>query len=86
MTALWRHDCTKCHYVGSSKIRGKTHDFYFCPNEWYKGSVIARYSSDGPGYESMPYNSCGLSPMTIPLKTAFQFVLNSGLTKEELDG
>lgn len=48
---VFKHDCEKCQYLFSAKIRGwrgKRVDFYFCPNdlkEW-----VARFSDDPSDY------------------------------------
>ena len=52
----FQHDCEQCLYLGYSNEPGIQFDLYFCPN-WGRsgslgGSVLARYGSDGPEYES----------------------------------
>ena len=84
MGAQWKHDCNQCKYVGSAKIKGKTHDFYYCKNAWYDASVVARYGSDRPSYESMPFPSCKTSPLTDAIKLAYQFVINSKYINKDL--
>ena len=49
--AQFTHDCDECVFV--EHIFG--HDWYVCPpSERRTGSVIARFSDDGPDYWSMP--------------------------------
>jgi hypothetical protein len=48
---VYRHDCDSCIFLGAKEVEGRLYDFYFCPNS---KSNIARYSSDGPGYFSLP--------------------------------
>jgi hypothetical protein len=49
------HDCEACIYLGYSFVEdlGKlvNTDYYFCPEG---KDIIARFSSDGPDYASMP--------------------------------
>ena len=47
----FQHDCTQCKFV--AHIDG--HDTYICPS--FLGSIVLRYSSDGPKYSSLP-TSC----------------------------
>lgn len=70
--AAWLHDCDTCTYLGSAKIKNKTHDFYHCNTSWGEGSIIARYSSDGPKYTSMPLSCCGVSEMSPAIAMAYQ--------------
>ena len=47
---LFKHDCEKCTYVGSTD----TFDVYLCCTVWSKGrGMIIRYSDDGPDYSSV---------------------------------
>lgn len=45
---LYKHDCDKCKYVGSTD----TFDVYLCCTSWSPGMII-RYSDDGPDYSSV---------------------------------
>jgi hypothetical protein len=48
------HDCSSCIFLGvydSGPQWGGTCDLYFCPS-CGDGSVIARYSDEGPDYRS----------------------------------
>jgi hypothetical protein len=44
----FEHDCTKCIFTGQDE----EFDFYYCPP--FQGTVVARYSDDGPDYTSQP--------------------------------
>lgn len=52
MQPTYTHDCPKCKYLGSMLIGHQTADWYECKG--LDTSVIARFSSDGPDYWSMP--------------------------------
>lgn len=45
MKPRFQHDCGACVFLGHYE----EHDLYYCPGE---PTVIARYSSEGPGYKS----------------------------------
>lgn len=46
----YKHDCDECVYKGTfPNEKGVQVDFYTC-----KGSVIARFSGEGPDYVSVP--------------------------------
>lgn len=47
-TPLHKHDCTECHFYGTIKQPLGWADVYEC-----KGTVVLRYSSDGPDYRSV---------------------------------
>jgi hypothetical protein len=75
------HDCTRCLFLGRSEQNGIPLDIYFCPR-CDDGSVIARWSSDGPDYSSGPaghYLSRG--PQDSILFDAAREVLDRGLLK-----
>jgi hypothetical protein len=45
------HDCQKCQYLG----RFNQFDLYVCmPKKGGRGSLIARFSNEGPEYSSVP--------------------------------
>lgn len=46
------HDCDRCIFLESVEEV----DYYVCPDSSIdrRGSVIARYSGDGPDYQSIP--------------------------------
>ncbi len=46
MTPQFEHDCPNCHLLGQNA----THDFYYHPGNGE--TVIARFGSEGPDYES----------------------------------
>jgi len=52
MKPKWKHDCTKCRYLGSMSMSRGFADWYEC--EGTDRSVVARFSEDGPDYWSMP--------------------------------
>lgn len=45
----YTHDCDSCKFLGEHR----EYDLYYCAR-CDEGTVIARYSSDGPGYASIP--------------------------------
>jgi hypothetical protein len=46
------HDCTICKFLG----RFNEHDLYVCmPKKGGRGSLIARFSSEGSEYSSVPF-------------------------------
>mgnify|MGYP006291219159 CR=1 FL=1 len=47
----FKHDCAACTFLGRLTVGGETADLYHCPGS---KSVVARMSSDGPDYSSMP--------------------------------
>lgn len=57
LVPVFEHDCDGCTFLGH--VTGK--DLWFCPQAG-SPTVIARWSSDGPEYESMSPLSAGLSP------------------------
>ena len=62
MAPTHTHDCKACNYLGTivgqtPDVAGKPVDLYHCKNSigsGEDGSVIARFSSDGPDYSSVP--------------------------------
>ena len=52
MKPRYTHDCDRCLFLGQLGDR----DWYYCAEQIGGGSVIGRYSSDGPDYWSMPLN------------------------------
>lgn len=46
----YQHDCIACHFLG----RFEDSDLYVCSRSKTLASLIARQSSDGPDYSSMP--------------------------------
>jgi hypothetical protein len=53
MEPKFEHDCEGCDFLGHALDA----DLYICgidKRDRFSGSVIARYSSDGPDYSSMP--------------------------------
>lgn len=56
------HDCDACEYLGTCTLYGKETDWYYCPpapdgagsSIEEKGTMVARYSSEGPDYWSSP--------------------------------
>jgi hypothetical protein len=52
-TPKYEHDCDSCLYLGTECFDNQFFDMYFCPR-CDEGSLIARYSSDGPSYTSYP--------------------------------
>jgi hypothetical protein len=62
MKPIHDHDCSQCQFLGTVVMAdGRTADWYRHPKT-LKGSVtiVARYSSDGADYSSMPLSM--LSP------------------------
>lgn len=49
---LYAHDCDQCVFLGSYGYVGQDFDLYFCNQDRLWPTVVARYSSDGPDYES----------------------------------
>lgn len=47
------HDCDTCRHLETIFIKGEWRDLYFCDRS-DGGTLIARYSSDGPDYSSYP--------------------------------
>lgn len=55
---VYAHDCDDCVFLGHYE----GHDLYFCPKEADEGTVIARWSGDGPDYASgLPFGHVPLS-------------------------
>lgn len=54
---LYKHDCDKCKYLGSTIDAGTAYDLYACTEKALAGPVciIARYSNKGPGYLSTSF-------------------------------
>ena len=74
---LYEHDCDACVFVGGSNLEGTEYDYYYCPR-CDEGTVIARYSSDGPDYYS---TSIGFDykPHRVALQIAFILTREKGL-------
>ena len=53
VTPQYTHDCDSCHFLGRYNHNDTHSDLYFCPS-CDEGTVIARYSSNGPSYSSYP--------------------------------
>lgn len=56
MNRRFDHDCDRCRYLGEFRADSAEGlwDLYYCPHGLLGGSIIARYSSSGPDYVSMP--------------------------------
>lgn len=63
MKARYTHDCDECNYLGTISYPGplsdgtaplRNADLYYCPANWGGGTTIARMSSKGNDYSSMP--------------------------------
>ncbi len=55
----FKHDCNDCVPLGQHE----GYDLYYCPNE---PTVIARFSDDGPDYNSgMEFAKSGLIPQLV---------------------
>ena len=56
MSKRFDHDCDNCCYLGSFADDAEEGgwDLYYCANKPLGGSIIARFSSAGPDYASMP--------------------------------
>ena len=58
ITPKWVHDCDRCIFLGTYQFAVQHIDLYYCPalsgadGKTGGGSVLARYSDDGPDYES----------------------------------
>ncbi len=50
----FQHDCDECIFVGFLEVEGKLTDCYVCEHE-NGASVIARFSSRGADYASVPF-------------------------------
>ncbi len=48
---LYKHDCSKCEFLGSYRFIGDGYDLYFCPQHGFP-TLLARWSDDGPDYLS----------------------------------
>lgn len=49
----WKHDCTKCKFLGQTIAGGNVNDLYVCDQGMKAITLIARYSDNGPDYYSM---------------------------------
>jgi len=47
----WKHDCTRCKFLGATIGGGRLTDLYQCGY-----TLIARFSDDGPDYYSLEGN------------------------------
>ena len=48
----YKHDCSRCQFLGQTIGGGKIHDLYLHPGP--NETVIARFSDNGPDYYSTP--------------------------------
>ena len=48
----YKHDCEECYFLGTILSNNSDHDLYCCVKKGPFKTVIARYGSDGPDYES----------------------------------
>jgi hypothetical protein len=60
-TPTWRHDCTRCRFLGQTIGGGKLHDLYACDrpgdiDQKRSPSLIARYGNNGSEYYSIDAN------------------------------
>lgn len=46
------HDCEDCFFLGNYVGHSGDCDLYFCNQEYFRPTVISRFSSDGPDYNS----------------------------------
>ena len=55
-TPTFTHDCDRCRFLGRTLGGMRRFDLYYHPNvdEGRAGTLVARYSSDGPDYLSCP--------------------------------
>ena len=67
-TPTYKHDCTKCVYLGNISINGKLGDVYVCPDiggDMKYDDVLVRFSNEGCDYLStMPAYFHPLSPFS----------------------
>lgn len=47
---LWRHDCTRCEFLGRYLFDGEWFDLYHCDQAIGGPTVIARFSDQGRDY------------------------------------
>ena len=51
MNPTYKHDCSHCNFLGTVLVEGTTYDLYHHASS-AEDTVIARFSSDGPDYNS----------------------------------
>lgn len=51
-TPKWKHDCTKCKFLGQTIGGMKLVDLYVCESHYFLPTLVARYGDDGPEYLS----------------------------------
>lgn len=51
MNPQYQHDCSSCIFLGPYEAGGRNYDLWVCPGG---PDLIARFSSEGPDYGSMP--------------------------------
>ena len=54
MQQMFVHDCTHCTHLGTVCIKGEHYDLYSCPKGVLGDTLVARWSDNGPDYESAP--------------------------------
>lgn len=79
---MWTHDCEDCIPLGPFADAKEKYDLYFCGGGGQRrDTVIARYGSDGPQYQSgMEAAKGGLLP---PLTEALARAKILGLLQDE---
>lgn len=73
----YKHDCARCRFLGHHDNA----DLYYCPAEISGPTVIARFSDDGPNYQSGIYFAYGMNPL---LTEARRRAVAQGLTSYDL--
>jgi hypothetical protein len=80
----YEHDCDKCVWLGCSDLA----DHWFCPSGGFghQGSIIARFSSAGSDYTSMPIGLSTLeqewhATLLSPLRISYEIAKQRGLVK-----
>lgn len=54
MKPMFVHDCDCCKHLGTVLVAGEYHDLYAHPNGILGTTLVARWSDNGPDYESAP--------------------------------
>lgn len=63
------HDCKNCTFLGGFEHDGDYYDLYHCMQGGNCPTVIARFSDDGPDYQSgMPFADKGLIATLVEAK------------------
>ena len=76
-TPRHEHDCSGCTYLGHHDDQTGQYDLYFCTQGGNIPTVIARFGSDGPDYQSgLEFGKFGIIPS---LTTAYQRAVEKGL-------